>query len=374
MGGLGVRDLRLVNISLLAKWRWKLLSSKKEVWKDVVAAKYGDDVLFNARPMHGAVDRLASKWWVDICSVDNNNNWFSGAVDLRVGDGKLTKFWTDIWLGDQPFCDVFSRLYNISIQKNASVFELGNWNSGQWRWDLRWRRVFFEWEEDLLRQLEQIIMGFTPSVSTDAWNWRANGEDGFTVKSCYDLLYTSLGPARGSDLLFDFVFSNVWKCAAPSKICAFSWQLLLDRIQTKDNLWRRRMINEQQCMFCVGNIETSVHLFLHCAVAAKVWYGVMKWLGLFLTIPPNLSISLAIFAGCARDKATKEVLILIWNAFVWVIWRNRNNRVFNNKAADYTEMVDQVQLLSWKWYISRKAKNPCMLYEWSWSPWECFHR
>jgi hypothetical protein len=35
---------------------------------------------------------------VDICSVDNNNNWFSGAVDLRVGDGKLTKFWTDIWL------------------------------------------------------------------------------------------------------------------------------------------------------------------------------------------------------------------------------------------------------------------------------------
>jgi hypothetical protein len=65
MGGLGVRDLRLVNISLLAKWRWKLLSSEKEVWKDVVAAKYGDDVLFNARPMHGAVDRLASKWWVD---------------------------------------------------------------------------------------------------------------------------------------------------------------------------------------------------------------------------------------------------------------------------------------------------------------------
>jgi hypothetical protein len=37
---------------------------------------------------------------VDICSVDNNNNWFSDAVELRVGDGKLTKFWTDIWFGD----------------------------------------------------------------------------------------------------------------------------------------------------------------------------------------------------------------------------------------------------------------------------------
>jgi hypothetical protein len=50
-GGLGVRDLRLVNISLLTKWRWKLLSNVNEVWKDVIVAKYGGDVIFNLRPM-----------------------------------------------------------------------------------------------------------------------------------------------------------------------------------------------------------------------------------------------------------------------------------------------------------------------------------
>jgi hypothetical protein len=39
-GGLGIRDLRIVNISLLIKWRWKLLSCQSEIWKEVIVAKY----------------------------------------------------------------------------------------------------------------------------------------------------------------------------------------------------------------------------------------------------------------------------------------------------------------------------------------------
>jgi hypothetical protein len=41
-GGLGIRDLRLVNYSLLAKWRWKLLEEGEEVWKSVIKARYGE--------------------------------------------------------------------------------------------------------------------------------------------------------------------------------------------------------------------------------------------------------------------------------------------------------------------------------------------
>ncbi|MCI57751.1 putative non-LTR retroelement reverse transcriptase, partial [Trifolium medium] len=44
-GGLGVRDLRRTNISLLAKWRWKLLHPEEELWKDIVVAKYGSGVV-----------------------------------------------------------------------------------------------------------------------------------------------------------------------------------------------------------------------------------------------------------------------------------------------------------------------------------------
>ncbi|KAK2452187.1 hypothetical protein QL285_000002 [Trifolium repens] len=44
-GGLGVRDIRAVNISLLSKWRWKLLDNSRAVWKDVLVSKYGANVI-----------------------------------------------------------------------------------------------------------------------------------------------------------------------------------------------------------------------------------------------------------------------------------------------------------------------------------------
>jgi len=40
-GGLGVRDIRLVNLSLLAKWRWRLLQNEGGLWKEVLVEKYG---------------------------------------------------------------------------------------------------------------------------------------------------------------------------------------------------------------------------------------------------------------------------------------------------------------------------------------------
>jgi hypothetical protein len=40
-GGLGIR---VMNLSLLAKWRWKLLSEGDEMWRRVVVSKYGGGV------------------------------------------------------------------------------------------------------------------------------------------------------------------------------------------------------------------------------------------------------------------------------------------------------------------------------------------
>lgn len=35
-GGLGVRDMRVVNMSLLAKWKWRLLQKEHSLWKQVL--------------------------------------------------------------------------------------------------------------------------------------------------------------------------------------------------------------------------------------------------------------------------------------------------------------------------------------------------
>jgi hypothetical protein len=373
-GGLGVRDLRLVNISLLTKWRWRLLDDVREVWKGVIVSKYGGESMGSPRPGIGYAPHFASRWWIDICSLDKDADWFVRAVVKKVGSGNKTKFWIDTWIGEQPLRERFPRLFEISCQKEGTIASFGSWSDLRWCWNIQWRRQFFVWEQPMCSQLYQVIAQFQPSLIDDSWHWKENMEDGFTVKSCYELLYKNFRVTADIGSLKEFVFSNVWRCAAPSKVCSFSWQLLLERIPTKDNLWKRRMllVENLSCVFCDLDLETPTHLFLHCSCVSQVWHGIMNWIGVVLISPPNLDISLAMFVGCAKNKAIREGLALVWNAVAWVIWKSRNARIFNNKTTTVEEMVDQVQLLSWRWFLNRKAKSPCLLYEWKWSPLDCF--
>ncbi|KEH24139.1 hypothetical protein MTR_7g104745 [Medicago truncatula] len=59
-GGLGVQNVKLVNLSLLAKWKWRLLQEDQPLWKRVLEDKYGDQSSLASRGMK-FIARLASK-------------------------------------------------------------------------------------------------------------------------------------------------------------------------------------------------------------------------------------------------------------------------------------------------------------------------
>lgn len=70
------------------------------------------------------------------------------------------------------------------------------------------------------------------------------------------------------------VFGSISKSPAPSKVVAFSWKLLLDRIPTKINLERRNFLPSSaslNCTLCGGGDESSAHIFFHCDVVLRVW-------------------------------------------------------------------------------------------------------
>jgi hypothetical protein len=343
------------------------------VWKEVVAARYGRDVI--GKRLLGLVDipRLSSSWWKSICSLDGENRWFSGAVRKKVGRGNSTVFWEEQWIGDQPLRQKFPRLFGISTQKEEVLCNMGILIEGRWHWNLQWRRDRFQWEEEQFREFSEIILPFNPVDVDDNWMWCGDGITGFTVKGAYLLLEKMVTQRRQLEPIEEFVFKRLWKCLAPSKVCAFSWQLILGRVQTKDNLFRRRLIPEEQlmCVVCGRCIETSVHLFLHCNGVARIWNEITRWLGLCLIIPPTMAISFAMWVSCSSSKKVKQGICLIWYAYVWVLWKARNAFLFKNKAFIVEEVVEDIKRLSWQWFIGRMAKSPCLLYEWIWNPIDC---
>ena len=50
--------------------------------------------------------------------------WFADRVTRKVGDGSNTLFWYDRWVGDVPLCRQFSRLFDLSLNKLATVAEM----------------------------------------------------------------------------------------------------------------------------------------------------------------------------------------------------------------------------------------------------------
>jgi hypothetical protein len=133
-GGLGVKNLRLMNIALLTKWRWRLLTSQDSLFSLVLKAKYGDNICFSPNLSQESNTSIASLWWKDVCDLGrissiDDRDWCKEIMIKKMGNGGGTRFWLDLWIGNSPLCELFPRLFLVSQQTNAYVNQMGEWRN-----------------------------------------------------------------------------------------------------------------------------------------------------------------------------------------------------------------------------------------------------
>lgn len=114
---------------------------------------------------------------------------------------------------------------------------------------------------------------FVGTEVEDSWRWKLENDHFFSVKSMYSKLEgrevlevtRPVGERR--------LFRQIWKTGAPSKVSAFVWKALLDRISSRVNLEKRNCLPNDvgnNCVCCGKLAESSLHLFLHCDFARNV--------------------------------------------------------------------------------------------------------
>lgn len=233
------------------------------------------------------------------------------------------------------------------------------------------------WEEELLVSLKEDLDGVVWFQEEDEWWWNVEDNGMFSVKSAYDKLERLVLGEGVWNLAERRVFEDLWKIPAPSKVVAFAWKVFLNRIPTKVNLAVRNVVapdGSLSCVLCDRGVEFSIHLFLHCELAAAVWFNLMKWVDGFFLIPPNLFIHWECWGDFERNKNIKMGRRLIWLATVWVLWKIRNDKIFNGVTYDVHDIVEEIKVLSWKWLLSRTKTTFCLFYEWCWDPISCLRR
>ena len=184
------------------------------------------------------------------------------------------------------------------------------------------------------------------------------------VRSAYKFL-TANAPIDGAESV-----PYLWHKDVPLKVVLFAWRLLRDRLPTKDNLFRRHVviINDQFCAGC-EEVEISSHLIIHCDLFGTIWNHIFRWIGVSSVLPSDV-ISLFNqfnFIGGAV-KSRRVLLQVIWFAKVWEIWKERNNRVFNDKNSSIPQVVDKIKSLTFMWLKEKYVSLPANYHGWWLSP------
>jgi len=195
-GGLGIKNLRKMNISLLCKWWWKL-EREEGLWQTIVKYKY-----FRKDNIYSGSHKLNdSSIWYDLLKI---KDVYLLGRDLCIKNGCQTRFWKDKWLYPQPLCISDPILFELCECKDVSVEKIrsGEVHITFRRWLLielrsRWEEIWCDASSFILvNEPDKII-------------WTLEKNQKFSVKSAYNALTSNDA---------GIYHKKIWKGKIPAKI------------------------------------------------------------------------------------------------------------------------------------------------------------
>jgi hypothetical protein len=121
------------------------------------------------------------------------------------------------------------------------------------------------WEE-----LVNLVSTIELSGEDDTLIWQHNSLGLYSSQSLYSTINF-----RG---IVPIYIPSVWKLVAPPRVHFFFWLLSKNKILTRDNLEKRRKLDDNTCIFC-SEPESVCHLFYECVVARRAWQLVSESIG-----------------------------------------------------------------------------------------------
>jgi hypothetical protein len=228
----------------------------------------------------------------------------------------------------------------------------------------QWRHRLWVWEEDLVEECRDLLLTISLQESeSDRWLWLPDQIGGYTVRGVYDMLTSQEQPHVHQNM------ELIWHKQVPLKVSILAWRLLRDRLPTKSNLADRGIL-PMEARFCVtgcGHVENVTHMFLSCPIFGALWPMVRAWLGVERVDSLAISDHFMQFIEYAGGlKSRRSLFHLIWLQCVWVLWNERNDRLFRNRQSSMPLLLDKVKSHTLWWLkVSNVVFNFCTHNWWS---------
>ncbi|XP_071704229.1 uncharacterized protein [Rutidosis leptorrhynchoides] len=272
------------------------------------------------------------------------NFFWGGSMDHK-------KMAWDKWCGDVIFRAAYPRLYRLESNKTATVSDRVNWadpSAFTWAWsvDPKWRA------ESELDCLISKLRSYVPSNKPrDFWSWKYHSSGRFSTKSLVDIL-VELSVANQATPT-----PTITNSLLPQKIGIFIWRAVRNKLPVRTELDIRGIdLHTSRCPICDDDIENLQHTLLKCKFASDVWDRIRNWWGIDNLMIDNLSD----LSKATNSNFKHPDIALIWQSVIWVacylIWKNRNNKVFNNNSTSPPKLLSDIQSKCYEW-INYRGKS-----------------
>uniref|UniRef100_A0A2N9HN71 Reverse transcriptase domain-containing protein n=1 Tax=Fagus sylvatica TaxID=28930 RepID=A0A2N9HN71_FAGSY len=305
-GGMGFRDLHCFNLALLAKQGWRMLTNQQSLFARVFQSKYFPGGSF----FRAKLGSNPSFIWRSILAA---RDLLLKGIRWSLGNGKEVNIWKDDW----GVSDLHKRPHAREVQW---VAELIDPNRGAW--DVSVLQEVFDPGTAL--RIQQ--MPLSNPTGNDSFTWKANTTGVFSVKSAYQLAYStrSTGVEGSSSNMLQYrkFWKGLWKIKVPTKIKIHLWRACMNAIPTGLALHRRRVISDPLCPICCGGVETPTHALWTCPYAGSVWALAPGRLSKM----PVMDTDFFLLSSKILNTMSSEV-VEMWAAIGWAIWYARNKFV-----------------------------------------------
>ncbi|XP_071695652.1 uncharacterized protein [Rutidosis leptorrhynchoides] len=354
LGGLNIGLLKHKNLALLGKWWWRFFSEPNSLWVRIIRSIYG---LYGGLELgREEIRALKPSTWRSIIltghDIEDTGVSFVNSFVQQVGSDSAVSFWDGLWLNGNKLRCAFPRLYQLEDNKEARIKD---------RVEVRDKQVLFSWSwlrdpqgrtKDELDTLCSLISAYSfvdQGCSVVKW---MHADGFFKVKDLCGLIETQAMDISVNNL--ETMRNNL----VPKKIELFVWRAVQRRLPTLVELDKRGVdLHSLRCPLCDDCLESIEHTLVFCNHALDLWKRVYSWWGLGHV--SNLSMA-EILRGNTTTPCSR-IGKRIWQAVEWVcaylIWKNRNNKVFRGKCWNTLAAFNELQIMSFEWIANRISKK-----------------
>ena len=129
----------------------------------------------------------------------------------------------------------------------------------------------------------------------------------------------------------------VWENYAPSRVRFFAWLLVQARIQTRDVLLRKHIVEAAGagCPICSAPLESADHLIFDCPFAQRFWSVV----GVASTVP-SVELLHTVSPPALVPERTGSTFLLLC---CWQLWKHRNAVIFENRCPSTEDLIRSIK-------------------------------